>query len=149
MAKRSPKRTSTKSPGKVTCSCLLLCDDVVQTHALDKHHLQGVIGAITCVVAPNGVGLGGPCVAYVRLSNVHANERVTVAFEHGSGTKVWELEAQLLNRNDPLAVHTLIARVAQFPIQEEGRHLLVVRHGAEEVAHAPIQVKFLRLEAGI
>ncbi len=138
------KRTSSraKSPARVTCSCLVLCDEVVQTHARDKHTLQGIIGAM---VAPSIQPIAGPFVAYLRLSNVHSDERVTVALESPSGEKVWEFEAQLLNRNDPLAVHTLIARIGQFRLPASGRHMLVASHDGVPVAQSPIEVRIIEL----
>jgi len=116
---------------------LVLCDDVVVHHARDKHTLNGLIGGIA---VPQFPGLAGPYVAYVRLSNVHSNELVTVGLEHDDGTKLWELEARLLNNNDPLLVHTLIARIPYFQVLVGGRHLLVARHNHVPVAQMPIQI---------
>lgn len=136
MAKR-PQGRLKKQVAQVTCSCLVLCDDVVISHARGKHTLAGIIGGIG--VAQLGA-MAGPYVAYVRLSNVHTDQRVTVGLERPSGTLLWEFEAQLVNRNDPLAVHTLIAHIPGFLVDEPGRHMLIARHENVPVAQAPIEV---------
>lgn len=137
MAKKA--RTRKATPAGVTCSCLVLCDDVQVNYATAKHTLHGIIGGMVARELPMGVG---PCVAYVRLSNVHSNQRVLISFEHAdSSTRLWAFQAELINRNDPLAVHTLMTRVPPFLIDRAGRYLLIASHNGVPVAQAPIEIR--------
>lgn len=137
MAKRA--RTRKVTTAGVTCSCLVLCDDVQVNYATGKHTLHGIIGGMVARELPMGVG---PCVAYVRLSNVHSNQRVQVSFEHAdSSTRLWSFQAELINRNDPLAVHTLMTRVPPFVVDRAGRYLLIASHNNVPVAQAPIEIR--------
>src|SRR5262245_21010934 len=125
MGKRSTKRRP--PPESPTCSCLVLCDDVVVSHGQDKHHLYGIIGALGVPSLPHIIG---GFVAYARLSNVYEEQKVTVAFSHAEDDQLlWEFAAQLVNRDTPLAVHTLITRIPRFQIERAGRYVLAARHG--------------------
>jgi hypothetical protein len=121
-----------------TCSCLLLCDDVIISHAHDKHVLQGVIGMLAVPKLP--AVLGG-FVVYIRLSNVHAKQTVKVKFHHGDSNEVlWELVAEVINQLDPLQVHTLITRVPPFEVKESGRYIVTADHDGIPLASIPIIV---------
>ena len=131
-----------------TCSCLLLCDDVVISHAHDKHMLQGVIGALSVPKLP--AVLGG-FVVYIRLSNVHAMQMVSVKFRHakdGFDDKgLWELVAQVIQK-DPLDVSTLIARVPPFQVTEAGRYIVTAEHNGIPLATIPVMLHNLDVDKG-
>jgi len=144
MAKKKVKKD--RVPVAPTCSCLLLCEDVVVSHGTDKHMLQGVIGQITVPSLPTT--LGG-FVVYIRLSNVHAKQTVKVRFEHAdSGEVLWELVAEVINQLDPLQVHTLIARVNAAKIEQAGRYILSANYDGLPVAQTPVLVHNLGKIAG-
>ena len=138
MPRKKPKPTPPPAVNvPPTCSCLLLCDDVVISHAHDKHMLQGVIGAIAVPALPSK--LGG-FVVYMRLSNVHAQQNVIVKFEHAaSGDVLWELAAIVIQQ-DPLQVNTLVTRVPAFDISKDGRYMVTAYHGSEILAQIPVIV---------
>ena len=141
MAKRAKTKAPSRHTGNPTCNCILLCDNIVVSHADDKHNLLGVIGAITL---PPRMMAVGPFVVYVRLSNVHANQKVEVCFEDAeSETRIWAFVAELVNRNDPLAVYTLLSRVPAFLVPRAGRYLLSAKHGGVALAQTPIQINCL------
>lgn len=137
MAKKS-KRKKAATAGTPTCNCLVLCDDVVVSHGRDKHNLMGIIGTLAFPALP---AITGGFVAYVRLSNVHTQQRVTVGLEEAeSEAPLWEFAAELVNRNDPLAVHTLVTKVPPFRIERPGRYLLKAKHNGVPLAQTPIIV---------
>lgn len=116
----------------------MLCDDVVISHSQDKHNLVGIIGALGVRGTP---AVSGGFVVYIRLSNVYSEQRVTVSFVSAQDDEVaWEFEAQLVSRNDPLAVHTLISRVPPFRLGKPGRYMLEAKHGGTVIAQTPIEV---------
>lgn len=124
------------------CSCLVLCDDVVVSHGRDKHRLDGIIGAMTVPFVPH-FAQGG--VVYVRVSNVHQNQRLTVRLvsaddDHES---LWEIEAEIVNRNEPLDVHTLVAKVPPFEVVKAGRYLLEAVFKGVPIATVPIMIRAL------
>jgi hypothetical protein len=137
MAKRKRKKPPGVSP---MCSCLVLCDDVVVSHAIAKHNLLGVVGGLVVSGFPGPVQ---PLVVYVRLSNVHGDEQVKVSFAHADDhdQPLWEFDAQLLNQNDPLSVHTLLTPVPPFRVEKPGRHMLMVRHAGTMIAQVPVHVR--------
>ena len=126
-----------------TCSCLLLCDDVIISHAHNKHVLQGVIGVLTVQKLPWVVG---GFVVYMRLSNVHAKQTVKVKFSHGDSNDVlWELVAEVIQQ-DPLQVNTLITRVPPFPLTKDGRYIVSAEHDGIPLASIPVIVHNLAVE---
>lgn len=137
MAKRKGKTTRSGSP---TCSCLLLCEDVIVSHGKDKHTLTGIIGAMA---APRFPAVLGNFVAYVRVSNVHLQQSVVVSFEAPDGSTCWEIEAEFVNANLPLDVYTLVARIPPFQARNPGRYMLKAAHAGVPLAHTPIQVQSL------
>lgn len=84
-------------------------------------------------------------VVYARVSNVHQNQKLTVRLVRADDDHqpLWEIEAEIVNRNDPLDVHTLLARVPPFMVHHAGRHLLEARHGGVPIATAPIMIRAL------
>lgn len=144
MAKR-PRKQARHSPlVSPTCSCLVLCDDVVVRHGHDKHELIGIIGSIVVPFVPSLVNGG---VVYARVSNVHNIQKLTVSFVHADDDHepLWRIDAEIVNRNEPLDVHTLMARVPPFPIEKAGRYLLEAKYNGVSIASAPIKVSSLNL----
>lgn len=139
MAKRSTKPSGRSPTVDPTCSCLVLCDDVVISHGLDKHRLDGIIGAITVPWVPHPAGGG---VVYVRVSNVRQNLSLTVRLVSAEDDQpLWEIEAEILNRNEPLHVHTLVARVPEFLVSKQGKYVLEARHKGVPIASVPITIR--------
>lgn len=140
MAKKSASHRRTTSEVLPTCSCLVLCDDVIISHGRDKHRLEGIIGAIGVPFVPHPVPGG---VVYVRVSNVHQQQRLTVTFSHADDDhkRLWEIEAEIVNQNQPLDVHTLVARVPPFIATKAGRYLLQVHHKGEAIATVPVTIR--------
>ncbi|HVS73159.1 MAG TPA: hypothetical protein VHQ47_18030 [Phycisphaerae bacterium] len=121
-----------------TCSCLLLCDDVVISTAQDKHVLQGVIGSFGLPAVP---AVAGNFVAYLRVSNVYPSQKLSVRFENASsGEVLFEFEAQFVSQKDPLEVHTLVSRIYPFEVKEFGRHILSAVYNGMPVAQTPVYV---------
>lgn len=88
MAAKRPKPKVDSSP---SCSCLLICDDVVVRHGRDKHLLEGVIGTIG---VPRHHPYSGGFVIYGKVSNVHLQQSITVSFECADSEEVlWSFEA--------------------------------------------------------
>ncbi len=93
-----------------TSSCLLLCDDVLVSQGRQKHFLQGIIGVVGVTQLPAVIG---GYVAYVRLSNVYASQKVTINFEEADTQEVlFEFEVGFPEKGDPLGVYTLVASSA-------------------------------------
>lgn len=135
-----PRRKSKKNGGveAPTSSCILLCDDVIVTHAQDKHVLQGIIGVIGVRSLP--AVLGG-YVAYIRLSNVYSSQKVTVQFEEAdTGTALFAFEAGFPAQSDPLGVYTLIVRIRPFAVEKVGRYLFSVIYGGVAIASTPVMI---------
>lgn len=135
MAKRKKAVKATEAP---TCSCLLLCDDVVVSHSQGKHTLHGIIGGI-CV--PELPAVVGNQVAYLRLSNVYPPQKVMVSFEHAeTGQELWEFQAEFVPPLNPLQILTLVTRVPPFTISVPGRYILKANHDGVPLAQVPIEV---------
>lgn len=147
MAKRKTKHpNSAPPPIAPTCSCLLLCEDVVVSHGSDKHMLQGVIGQIAVPTLPATIG---GYVVYIRLSNVHAKQTVRVKFEHAdTGEVLWELAAEVINQLDPLQVHTLIARLGAAKVEHSGRYILSTNFDGVPLAQTPVLINNLSGTSG-
>ncbi len=141
MAKKNAKKTRQAVPP--TCSCLVFCDDVIVSHGLGKHQLMGIIGTMHCIGEP-GMVSGG--VVYARLSNVHSHQKVTVEFYLADDHEkmCWKLDAQLVNPNEPLDVHTVVARVPPFGVPKAGRYILEAQHNGIPIASVPITIKALQ-----
>lgn len=136
MAKRKRKSSRQSPPETPTCNCALLCDDVVMS-AKGKHTLVGIIGMITVPRLP--AVLGG-YVTYVRISNVYGNQKVRISLEHAkSGESVFEFEVPL-QQQDPLGVHTVIAPIPVFEVEEAGRYVFQAESRGEPLAQSPIMV---------
>lgn len=122
-----------------TCSCLLMCDDVVVSHGRDKHRLEGIIGTMAVPWVPHPVRGG---VVYVRVSNVHQRQRITVRLGHADDDHgaLWEIEAEIVNLNAPLDVHTLVAKMPPFVVEKPGRYLLEARYNGVAIASVPINI---------
>jgi len=137
MAKQRGRKKD-RVPETPTCNCLVLCDDVVISHAKGKHTLYGIIGNIAPPSLPHIIG---PFVAYIQISNIYAQQRVTVSFETGdAGEPQWEFAAEFVSRSDPLQVHTLVARIPPFLIEKPGRYILRANHEGIPLAQTPITI---------
>lgn len=143
MAKKKSKKAVPPTPAvsptePPMCSCLLLCDDVVVTHAKGgKHHLQGIIG---------GIGLPLPATAgnhvvYLRLTNVYPNAHVVVSFQHeADNVPVWQFRAEFVPKSQPLDVNTMIVNVPPFRLTKAGRYHLQATYQEVPIATVPIIV---------
>jgi hypothetical protein len=131
------------APGKITesptCNCLLLCDDVLISGGRGKHYLQGVIGMLGAAEFPATIG---GCVAYIRLSNVYADQKVSINLLNTRTEEIiFEFEAGFPDRSDPLGVYTLVVPIPPFVIAEPGRYLFNALHNNAPIAQSPIVVK--------
>ncbi len=132
--KRPAKPKKTHAP---TCSCLLLCEDVVVSHASDKHNLIGIVGSIFVREVPTVVG---GYVAYARTSNSHGDEKVELVIRRPSDNEpVMRIQASFQSAT-PLSVFTLVARLPAFRIDEPGRHMFSAESGGNILAQTPVNV---------
>ncbi|GEM_PF-6577295 len=133
MSKRNVK-AKTHAP---TCSCLLLCDDVVVTHAHDKHNLMGIVGSIFVRELPGHVG---GFVAYARTSDLHGTEEVELVIRRPSDNEpVMKIRATFQS-DTPLNVQTLVARVPPLLVEEAGRYMFSAESNGSILAQTPINV---------
>jgi hypothetical protein len=58
---------------------------------------------------------------------------------------LWSFEAQFVSRNDPLEVHTIIARVPVFLVKREGRHLLKAAYKGVPMVQVPVRVQWIEV----
>jgi hypothetical protein len=140
MAKR-PRASSRRGPSvSPTCSCLVLCDDVIISHGRDKHQLNGIIGAMAVPFVPSVATAG---VVYVRVSNVHQHQKITVRLVRADDDHepLWAIEAEIINQNKPLDVHTLVAKVPPFLVKQAGRHVLEAMYDGVQIASVPIMIQ--------
>lgn len=135
MAKRrSPQKKSL--PEAPTCNCVLLCDEVTQS-AKGKHSLHGVIGIIAAPTIPAWIG---GYVTYVRISNVYGLQTVRISLDRADdGVEVMAFDVQL-NPPDPLGVHTIVAVLPPFKVDQPGRYLFEAKSGQLALASSPIQI---------
>jgi hypothetical protein len=140
MARKPPQSRRVGPRVSPTCSCLVLCDDVVISHALDKHQLSGIIGAMTVPFVPSLAPAG---VVYVRVSNVPKSQKITVRLVRADDDHepLWAIEAEIINRNTPLDVHTLVAKVPAFVVARTGRHVLEAMYDGTPIASVPIMIQ--------
>ncbi|MFI5380096.1 MAG: DUF6941 family protein [Tepidisphaerales bacterium] len=143
MAKRRKKAIGQVPP---MCNCLLLCDDVLISQGKGKHFLQGVIGIVGVSSLPAMIG---GYVAYIRLSDVHGSQNVTISFVNArTGEPVIETKADFPSHADPLGVYTLVIPVPAFAVNEEGRYLFMVTHDGVPIAQTPVIIKAIQRRAG-
>ncbi|MEK6701252.1 MAG: hypothetical protein AABZ53_03245 [Planctomycetota bacterium] len=82
-------------------------------------------------------------VVYVRVSNIHQTEKLKVSLVRADDDHqpLWEIEAEIVSRNEPLDVHTLVARVPPFMVDRAGRFLLEARHKGVQIASVPVMIQ--------
>jgi hypothetical protein len=138
MAKRKGKATKFTSEPP-TASCLLLCEEVTVKYGLDKHILEGIISEMN---APGLPFMTGPGVAYVRMSNVYPNQKMTLRFAHlETAEVVFELSIQAPPNSDPLRNQIIIAPIRPFVIYHSGRYMFGAIHNDIPFAECMIEVK--------
>ena len=131
------KPTVKKKTHAPTCSCLLLCDDVVVSHGKDKHNLMGIVGTI-CVRETPAV-IGG-FVAYARTSNSHGLEAVELVIRRPSDNEpIMRIQAEF-QADTPLNVTTLVTRIPPIKIEEPGRYMFSAESAGNILAQTPINV---------
>ncbi|MBY0311753.1 MAG: hypothetical protein K2W85_06770 [Phycisphaerales bacterium] len=110
------------------------------SHGLEKHQLNGIIGAIAVPFVPHPVTAG---VVYVRVSNVHRQQKITVRLVRADDYHelLWAIEAEIINQNKPLDVHTLVAKVPPFLVTQAGRHVLEAMYNGVQIASVPIMIQ--------
>ena len=132
------KRIDPTSAEPPTSSCLLLCEDILLSPSRDKHYLHGVIGKITAPKLPATIG---PFSAYVRLSNVYANQQIRIEFSHSSSNDpIFSLQALSPQVSDPLAVHTMILAIPPMKLKKPGRYIFSASHAGVPFATTAIEV---------
>ncbi len=125
-------------PEAPTCSCALLCDDVLESKR-GKHILQGIIGAILVPQFPAPVG---GYVAYIRLSNVYGSQKVMIALEDDGGTKIFfQGEVTITGSANPLDVYNVVETVPVVTIDRPGRYLFSVKYDGVSLASTPIVIQ--------
>jgi hypothetical protein len=118
---------------------LLLCDDVLISQGKQKHFLNGIIGLIGVKELPATIG---GFVAYVRVSNVHGEQSISLVFEHSNGgNPLFSVDVGLPSQSDPLGVYTLVIPIPPFAVLEAGRYMFSVMHGGIPITQSPIEVR--------
>lgn len=139
MAKNKRLGRPTKKTEPPTCNCVLLCDDVLVSHAKGKHYLQGIIGVIVVPQLPATIG---GYMAYVRVSNVYGTQKLRVSLDHGgSGEHLFAMEVQLPDKQDPLGLFTVVAKLPPFEVTEEGRYMFSAWSDGVQLAQSPIKIQ--------
>lgn len=134
--KKNPSRRQPTEPP--TCNCILLCDDVLVSQGRGKHTLSGVIGTIILQGLP---AQSGSFVAYIRLSNVYGSKDVQVSLLRAdSNEPVFQFEAKLPDKTDPLGLYLLMVPIPPFKIERAGRYLFQAECDGEVLATSPISV---------
>ena len=139
-----PEPLDTAAAEAVTCSCLLLCEEVLVSSARPRHFVQGVISGIS---AAGPLAPAGPLAIYARVSNVYPGARLQIRFAHGD-----ERSDPLFRFNvafpdaggdtDPLMMRTFILRVPPFALPAGGRYILSAWSGETLVNQAAVEVTF-------
>jgi hypothetical protein len=138
MPRKKAGKTTAEAP---TLSCLLICDDVLMSVAGAKHMLHGVIDRIVVTELPAQIG---PCVAYVRLSNVYSNQHIVLSFCRAStDEEVFRFDAKSPGKSDPLGTHTLILKIPGFAVEQPGRYIFSASHGGMPFAQSPITIQLI------
>jgi hypothetical protein len=145
MAKRR-KRISKYAVEAPTSSCLIICNDVM-TGTLDgRTVINGIIDGLVLSSTPAVIG---PFVAYIRFSNVYAEQKISLSFARPDDEhKVFELPLTAPKQSDPLKTHTLVIRINQFEIKESGRYIFQASHGGVAFAQSPIDITTLETPDG-
>jgi len=146
MAKRRPRKANPRNtPEAPTCSCALLCDEVLVAQRAGKHTLQGIIGTIMVQSFP--ARLGG-YVAYIRLSNVYGTQKVTISLEDdGETERVFEGVLTISGSTQPLDVYNVVESVPVFDLKRPGRYIFSVKSHGLTLASTPILIRGF-LESG-
>ena len=127
-------------------SCLLICDDVLQSVAKNKHLLHGVISQ---VFVPKLPALIGPYVAYVRLSNVHGSQSITLSLAHAATEEeLFRFSATSPAESDPLATHTFILAIPPLRVTKAGRYIFEASHAGIPFATNAIEISTPRRKRG-
>jgi hypothetical protein len=137
MAKRKKKATrhTSESP---TSSCLLLCEDVIVKYGQQRHFLEGIVSEMYTPSLPLQTG---PSVAYIRMSNVYPNQKITLRFAHlETEDVVFELYVQAPPNSDPLKNQNIIAPIRPFMIHHSGRYIFSAMHNEVAFAECMIEV---------
>jgi hypothetical protein len=141
MAKK--RKNAKKKTGEApTFSCILLCEDVTVSYGSDKHNLYGIVSEMFSPFLPFQTGRA---VAYVRLSNFYANQRILIRFAHvETGDVIFEIPAIASKDSNPLTNHIIIAPVFPFVISRSGRYIFSALHDDIAIAECVITVKTLQ-----
>lgn len=143
MAKRlTTHQAKTVAP---TCSCLLLCEDVVESKATNKYVLEGVIEVVRSRAYPLHFG---PSVAFLRLSNVHGSQqfRVRLAGDEPRSRVLVEFLATSHPEADPSGIVTTVVSLGKFLVPKPGRYSLTVSHNGQELSSCVIYFQLARKE---
>jgi hypothetical protein len=136
-----PEGRSQSPPARPpSCSCIILCDDLVVSHVNgQKHTLQGVIGGVRVPEFPAALG---PYMCYIRLANLINKEDIEVSFEYADTNEtIFSVRVPLPPQEHPLGVCTLVLNIPQFGLEKPGRYLLSAKHNGFAVAESPIVVQ--------
>lgn len=138
MAKRKKKATKNTSEAP-TSSCLLLCEDVTVSLRNNLHTLHGVVSEMFVPRVPTMSGVG---VAYIRFSNVYANQQIVLTIEHAETQKrVYIFPTQAPPDSDPLGNIVIILRIPPFEISHSGRYIFSANHNDISFAECVITVR--------
>jgi hypothetical protein len=138
MAKKKKKATR-QSAEAPTSSCLLICEDVFVGAGSAKHILHGIISEIFVPALPVTIV---QAVAYVRLTNVYAEQNIALSFANvGTGVELFRFNSQSPKDSNPLGTHTLILKIPPFEITETGRYIFSALHNDIAFAECPVTVK--------
>jgi len=138
---RKKKKATKHTAEAPTSSCLLLCEDVTVSVASDKHTLKGVISEMFSPVIPYRTGTAA---AYLRLSNLYANQQIIVRFENVETAEVlFQFDVQASDNSDPLGTHVIILKIPSFVIPRAGRYNLCAIHNNLPFAESMITVRAL------
>jgi hypothetical protein len=146
MARRKKEKTRPVEPP--TCSCVLLCDDVIEHKSRPKHDL---IGIISTLVLPGLPAIIGGQVVYIRMSNMIVGQSVSIRLHSaenldGRDTAIFSFNGKFDQENgDRLGVLTMILPVPMFVLEKEGRYILGVYSGNDVLATTPISVHVAKM----
>lgn len=118
--------------------CLLLCDDVIESHRTGKQSLHGIIGGITVPELPAVIG---GFVAYIRFRNVYPSQEIRFVFRRASDDQeVVSFDMQSPDQSDPLNQHTLIIRIPRFTVDDTGGYIFSAEHNGTPIVATRIVV---------